>query len=121
MASFRECVLIIKKYYSHLLQAMLHPLIVANQHYEKNIIDINIKAKFVGHDPSKDAYFQLRAIFRSCKMNRISFSHTLRLDVCMTDITEKTSRYRDVLWLPSENVSLSKSIILIYSGLCYIH
>ena len=56
-----ECVLI-KNYYSHLQQAMLHTLIVANQFYEKNIIDTNTKAKLVSPNPSKDADFLLRAI-----------------------------------------------------------
>ena len=41
---------------------MLHPSIVANQLYEKNIIDTNTKAKLVSPDPSKDADFLLRAI-----------------------------------------------------------
>ena len=41
---------------------MLHPLIVANQLYEKNIIDPNTKAKLIGTDPSKDADFLLSAI-----------------------------------------------------------
>lgn len=41
---------------------MLHPSIVANQLYEKNIIDTNTKAKLIGSDHSKDADFLLRAI-----------------------------------------------------------
>ena len=49
--------------FSSTQQVMLHPLIVANQFYEKYIININIKAKFVSPDPLKDADFLLRAIF----------------------------------------------------------
>ena len=61
MTTFRECTLI-KSYYSRLQQAILHPLIVANQLYEKHIIDTNTKAKLVSPHPLKDAIESYRGI-----------------------------------------------------------